>query len=300
MVDLWLTETHKEAGLTVRVSGTVYSERSAFQQVDVVDTVPYGRMLLLDGRVMTTEQDEFVYHEMIVHVPMLSFAQPPTRVLVIGGGDGGTVREVLRYPSVEQVVLCEIDGLVIEACKAHLPDISVALREPLDPRLTVIVGDGIDYIERQHNAFDLIIIDSTDPMGPGEGLFTETFYRHVHRALTAHGMMTAQTESPVLDKTEFVNIYRNLLPVFSVVKPYVGSVPTYPSGMWSWAFCSKGETPLPKAPAQTIEAIAAHTRYYTPEVHTAAFALPGFVQALVAQAAQSSAQPVVLAAGGAN
>ncbi len=276
----WTTEYHQDVGLSVLTRSVLYHAQSDFQTIDIVDTVPYGRMLLLDGAVMTTEKDEFVYHEMISHIPLLAHPHP-RRVLIIGGGDGGTVREVLKHPSVEAVVLCEIDGLVVEACKTWLPHIACDLE---DPRVTVEIRDGVAYTAAQDNTFDVVIIDSTDPIGPGEGLFTETFYRNVFRALTPEGIMVAQTESPVLDQAVIQKVYPMVQQIFPTVAMYTGHIPTYPSGFWTWAFCSKQHSPqlteTAKIRARTLET---GCRYYNHRIHDAAFVLRNFVQALLKQ-----------------
>ncbi len=190
--DIWYTEKYDDVlGLTFKIKSMLHSEQSDFQKVEVIDTEAYGKMLLLDGLVMTTEKDEFFYHEMITHVPMLSHPNPE-RVLVVGGGDGGTVREVLNHPSVKEVVLCEIDKAVIDVSRKYLPSIAGKLD---DNRVKINVEDAVEYMKRQKNTFDVILIDSTDPLGPGVGLFTKEFYTNVKNALKENGVMAAQSES---------------------------------------------------------------------------------------------------------
>jgi spermidine synthase len=276
-MDLWFTERHDDvSGITLKVKETLFHGQSPFQTLDIIETEAFGRMMLLDGMVMVTERDEFVYHELIAHVPMLTHPNPK-RVLVIGGGDGGTVREVLRHPSVEHVVLCEIDGLVIEASKQYLPTMANALS---DPRVEIQVADGVAYIATQKAQFDIILIDSTDPLGPGEGLFTEAFYQNVKAALKPGGLMVAQSESPMVDHREMRLMYSLLHKVFPTVIPYVGPIPTYPGGYWSWAFCSEGVQP--GEPRPEVAEIEHHTQYYNRAIHQAAFAIPNFMKALVA------------------
>lgn len=277
-MDLWVTETFNNVRLGLKVTDTLYSGQSDFQAVDVVETTAYGRLLLLDGMVMTTEKDEFIYHEMVSHVPLLSLRKPAKEVLVIGGGDGGTVREVLRHPSVERVVLCEIDRDVIDVSKRFLPSIAGQLD---DPRVEIVVADGVQYVASQQNRFDVIIIDSTDPMGPGVGLFTVDFYRDVQRALKPHGIMTAQTESPISGPEGVQRIYANLRQVFPITTAYWGAVPTYPGALWTWGFCSNEVLPLLHVDPRAAEALASHCRYYNYGVHTGAFQLPNFVRELV-------------------
>jgi spermidine synthase len=276
--DLWYTEKHdNKFGITIKVKETLFHEVSKFQTIDIIDTEAFGRTLLLDGMVMTTEQDEFIYHEMITHIPLLNHSNPE-EVLVIGGGDGGTVREVLKHKSVKKVVLCEIDGMVIEACKKYLPSIAGKLD---DPRVDIQVCDGITYIAEQKNRFDVIIIDSTDPLGPGEGLFTEEFYTNVKEALKPNGIMTAQSESPIADKREISLIYSLLRKVFPSVKAYVAPIPTYPGGFWSWSYCSCDTGSNKNINEEAAIKIEKTCMYYNREIHKAAFALPNFVRNLV-------------------
>ena len=186
-------------GIAIKAGKLLYSKQSEFQKVEVFETESsLGRVLTLDNLMMTTEGDEFHYHEMISHVPMMHHPNPKT-VLVIGGGDGGTIREVLKHETVEKAVLCEIDGLVIEACKEHLPTIACELD---NPKCEILVEDAIEYIKDKVDMFDVVLIDSTDPMGPGEGLFTEEFYTNVKRSLKKGGIVAAQSESPFVNKEE--------------------------------------------------------------------------------------------------
>lgn len=285
-MDLWVSEIHaSQAGMTFKVTDTLYHAQSDFQVVDIVETIPFGRMLLLDGRVMTTERDEFVYHEMIVHVPILSMPKAAERVLVIGGGDGGTVREVLRHPSVKEVVLCEIDGLVIDSCRQHLPTIAGQLG---DPRVNIQVRDGVAYMaEQPDERFDVILIDSTDPIGPGEGLFTREFYRNVRRVLSPQGVMACQSESPIAETEEMTRTLGKLADVFPSTHSYIGSIPTYPSGLWSWTLCSKeGFGPFEHFNADRARELAQGCQYYNEDIHRAAFALPNFVRRIVENAQQ--------------
>jgi spermidine synthase len=274
-MDLWVRERFLdrfEQGY--KVSETLHFSQSEFQEISIVTTEALGRMLLLDGMIMTTERDEFIYHELITHIPLL--AHPvPKKVLVIGGGDGGTIREVLKHPSVEKAVLCEIDGDVIDVCKKYLPTIAGKLD---DPRVEIVVRDGAAYIAEHKNEFDAILIDSTDPIGPGEKLFTKEFYEGVKAALTENGVMACQSESPVAVPDECRRINSLLRSVFPYVQTYAACVPTYPSGQWSWTFCSKGNRPLDSINEDVAMKIAAQARYYNREVHQAVFALPNYMR----------------------
>lgn len=281
-MSLWFTEHDGAAGVTYKVTDVLYSKQSAFQKVDIVQTESYGRMLLLDGLVMTNEKDEFIYHELISHVPMLAHPNP-RQVLVIGGGDGGTVREVLKHPSLERVVLCEIDGDVINSCREFLPTIAGKLG---DPKVEIVVGDGAAYIANHKNAFDVIIIDSTDPdIGPGEKLFTDEFYNNALEALTGQGIMVAQSESPMHDDKEVSRIYQLLPRHFPIVRTFFAAIPSYPGGQWTWAYCAKNIEPLAQINEPVAKALEADCKYYNREVHRAVFALPNYVRRLTRQEA---------------
>lgn len=280
LTDIWYTEKYKDVlGLTFKIKDILHSEYSDFQKVEIIETEAYGKMLLLDGLVMTTEKDEFFYHEMISHIPMLAH-QNPERVLIVGGGDGGTVREVLKHPSVKEVVLCEIDGAVIEVSKKYLPSIAGKLD---DSRVKINVEDAIEYMKRQSKNFDVILIDSTDPMGPGEGLFTEDFYTNVKNALKEGGVMAAQSESPILNQKELGLISSLLKKVFPVVKTYIAPVPTYPGSFWSWTFCSEIVNPTEIKNIKAAEEIEKHAKLYNREFHKSVFVLPNFIRDIVKQ-----------------
>lgn len=280
VMDLKYTELNELGfGVTMETSNVLYSAKTEYQTIDILETHGLGKVLLLDGLVMTTERDEFFYHEMISHIPMNSHPNPE-RVLVIGGGDGGTVREVLKHDTVKEVVLCEIDGMVIDACKKYLPSIAGMLD---DERVNIQVRDGIDYISQQEDAFDIILIDSTDPMGPGEGLFTEEFYSNVNKALKEGGIMSAQSESPFVNQRQMKMMYPLLRKAFPKVNTFLGPIPTYPGGYWSWAFCSNTVEPLSFIAEDRVQKIAKQAKLYNLDIHKAAFALPNFVKKLVGQ-----------------
>ncbi|HIZ28979.1 MAG TPA: polyamine aminopropyltransferase [Candidatus Adamsella sp.] len=279
-MDLKYTELNELGfGVTMETQNVLYSAKTEYQTIDILETQGLGKVLLLDGLVMTTERDEFFYHEMISHIPMNSHPNPE-RVLVIGGGDGGTVREVLKHDTVKEVVLCEIDGMVIDACKKYLPSIAGMLD---DERVNIQVRDGIDYISQQEDAFDIILIDSTDPMGPGEGLFTEEFYSNVNKALKEGGIMSAQSESPFVNQRQMKMMYPLLRKAFPKVNTFLGPIPTYPGGYWSWAFCSNTVEPLSFIAEDRVQKIAKQAKLYNLDIHKAAFALPNFVKKLVGQ-----------------
>ncbi|MCE7992410.1 MAG: polyamine aminopropyltransferase [Roseivirga sp.] len=281
--DVWFTERDDRIALSLKHDGKLFSEKSDFQKVDVYDTRAYGKMLTLDGMVMTTEKDEYVYHEMITHVPMLTHPNPK-RALIIGGGDGGTARELLRHENLDEVVMVEIDQVVIDACKEHLPEIAVALDHE---RLTLLVEDGLKYVaEAADESFDLVIVDSTDPVGPAEGLFSKTFYEGVHRILKKDGVMVTQSESPRFNQKVFKEIYQVYGEIFGAgqVHCYLAYIPTYPTGMWSFSYSSKGETdPIKHFNDSASEQFSKKhgLKYYNEAIHQAAFALPGFVKEML-------------------
>lgn len=278
-MDLKYTEFNDDGyGLTVKVKETLVHEKTPFQSVDIIETEGLGKMMLMDGLVMTSEKDEYFYHEMITHIPMLSHKNP-TNILVIGGGDGGTVREVVKHDCVEKVIMCEIDGLAVDVCKKHLPSIACELD---NPKVNVVIGDGVEFIKDKKNMYDVILIDSTDPLGPGVGLFTEDFYNNVKSALKPNGIMVAQSESPIADKKEMKAMYKLLNKVFPIVKPYLGPIPTYPGGFWSWAFCSNDVKPLDYIDEKRASIISNNAKIYNTDIHKACFALPNYVKELIA------------------
>jgi spermidine synthase len=282
--NVWFTERNEAVALSLKHSGDrLYKKQSPFQKVEIYDTMAYGKMLTLDGMVMCTEGDEYAYHEMISHVAMLTHPQPK-RALIIGGGDGGAARELLRHDGLEEVVMVEIDELVIEASRQFLPTISTVFGHP---RLKLLIDDGIKYVaDCPDNSFDFVIVDSTDPVGPAEGLFSAEFYRNVHRILRTDGILVVQSESPRFNAKVFREIHGCFRDIFGVdqVFCYLIFVPTYPTGMWSLAYCSKGRAhPLKNLDEARAAAFTAQhdLQYYNPAVHRAAFALPNFVSKIL-------------------
>jgi len=275
-MDLWFTEFQtKNVGITLKTTRTLYHEQSEFQDIAIIDTVEFGRMLALDGLVQTTVRDEYIYHEMIAHVPL--FTHPaPRRVLVVGGGDGGTIREVVKHPVLEEAVMVEIDGKVVEACRQFLPETSSSLS---DPRVVLKIDDGIRHVKESETCYDVIIIDSSEPIGPGAGLFTRDFYQSVYRALKDDGLMVAQTESPFFNADLIRDVYRSMRDVFPIARVYMAPVPTYPGGLWTFTIGSKKYDPV--APPR-VDAPLPATRYYNREVHAGSFMLPKLVADLLA------------------
>lgn len=274
-MELWFTEQHTDnLRWSARVTRTLHSEKSQYQDILVVETPQLGRLLALDGFVQTTDVDEFVYHEMLAHVPL--FTHPdPRRVLIIGGGDGGIVREAVKHPGVREVHLVEIDGQVIEICRKFFPNISCELD---NPRVKVHVEDGIEFVKNVKDPYDVVIIDSSEPIGPGIGLFTQEFYRSVSKALAPDGLMVAQTESPFYNQDVIKMAWSGISATFPIAQLYLAAVPTYPSGLWSLTMGSKKYSPL-EVRSDRFQGIS--TEYYTPDVHRAAFSLPRFVEELL-------------------
>lgn len=279
-MELWYTEEQTEhVRFSMKVRRHLFSEKSDFQQVDVLDTWEFGKVMAIDGLVMVTEKDEYIYHEMIVH-PAMAVNPGIKRVLVIGGGDGGTVREIARYPGVERIDMVEIDELVVRAAKAHLPVTACRLE---DPRVRLFFEDGVAFVKGKESLYDLIIVDSTDPVGPGEGLFTKAFYEDCYRALSPDGILVNQNESPYFDQNarEMVRAQEKIQALFPVAEAYQYHMPTYPSGHWLFGFASKGLHPLGDLKAEAWEALGLETRYYNTILHRGAFALPTYVREMI-------------------
>lgn len=263
----------------LEVQRTLFDERSDYQRVEVVETTRFGRMLVIDGLFMTSEKDEFYYHEMLVQPAMTTVADPK-RVLIIGGGDGGSAREVLRHDSVETCVMIELDELVVTASKKYLPSIGTAFD---DPRLDLRFDDGIAYVKNSDEAlFDVVLVDGTDPVGPGEVLFDEAFFAGAKRMLAPHGVMALQSESPIYFEDAFVSTQHKLEKLFETVAPYFGAVPIYSGGIWSWTYCSDEREPLVMDEARA-QAIAETSKYYNIDVHRGAFAQPNTIRAAIAR-----------------
>ncbi len=274
-MDLWYTEKQTpNHGITTKIKRTIHHEETEFQKLDVIETEQFGKMLVLDGMVMTTDKDEFVYHEMITHVAMNTHPNPK-EVLVVGGGDGGAIREILRYSSVERAVLAEIDGKVIDASKAYFPKIASGLGEA---RVDIQVTDGIRHIEENPGRYDVILVDSTEPVGPAVGLFQKNFYEGIHKALKEDGIMVAQTESPWFNADLIRQVYQDISTTFPITRLYTASIPTYPSGLWSFTIGSKKYDPLKVRESELQEF---DTKYYHPKMQKALFQLPVFVEELL-------------------
>jgi len=279
-MQLWFSEEHTpNVKLSIRVEKQLFTAQSEFQRIDVFDSKEFGRFLTLDGFMMLTEKDEFIYHEMIVHVPM-SVHPCAKKVLVIGAGDGGVLRELTKYDCVEQIDLCEIDEMVVDVCKEFLPQTACGFD---DSRVKLHFQDGLKFIRRCENEYDLIIVDSTDPFGPGEGLFTKEFYGNCFKALNEDGIMVNQHESPFYeeDAVAMQRAHKRIVESFSISRVYQAHIPTYPSGHWLFGFASKKYHPIENLDATRWKALGLSTRYYNPNLHRGAFALPNYVEELL-------------------
>lgn len=262
--------------LTTEVSDILYRGHSQFQDIIVADSKEFGRMLVLDGVFQTSIKDEFMYHESIVHIPM--FLHPnPKKVLIIGGGDGGAAREAVRHPEVESVTMVDIDGKVIELSKQYFPEIAKAMIEG-DPKLTVKVGDGIAFMREAENYYDVIIVDCSDPVGPGEGLFSYDFYKDTFRALKDDGLFVQQTESPFMHRKLVKDIFDCVSDIFPITRLYTAFIPLYPSGMHCFTMGSKKYDPFTWQPNRKR---TFPTRYYNEGIQQSAFVLPNFVKDLL-------------------
>lgn len=281
MTDSWVNETLYEAwGQRFKVKRELARVQSEFQDIMIFESYSHGRVMLLDGVVQITEADEFVYQEMLTHVPLLAHGDAK-RVLIIGAGDGGVLKRVLQHRNVERAVMVEIDGEVIRLCKEHMPGISGDAWN--DPRAEVIVGDGIDYVRRaEAGSFDVVIVDSTDPIGVGEVLFTDEFYANAARLLTARGVIVNQCGVPAMQAEELAETSLRRGKVFADIWAYVAAVPTYVGGYMTLGWSAK-DSSMREASAETIKAraeaagILGLTRYWTPKIHVAAFELPPYI-----------------------
>ncbi|MCC6006832.1 MAG: polyamine aminopropyltransferase [Rhodobacteraceae bacterium] len=271
---------HQDYRQSLRVDRLIYDSETDHQRLRVFENARFGRVLTLDGVVQTTEGDEFIYHEMLTHVPILAHGSA-RRVLIIGGGDGGMAREVLRHPDVAHVTMVEIDAGVVEFSRRYLPSLSAGAFD--DPRLELVIDDGAAFMRGEGPLFDVIIVDSTDPVGPGEVLFTDTFYGHARARLAKGGILVTQNGVPFMQGGELTNTMRAFRALFSDWGCYLASIPTYAGGPMAFGWGTDGtarQTDVAEL-SRRMAAAALSPRYYTPEVHKAAFALPGYVARLM-------------------
>ena len=279
-MELWFSEQHTpNVKFSLKVDRQLFSETSEFQRVDIFDSAEFGRVLTLDGRIMLTEKDEFIYHEMIAHVPMC--ANPDIKkVLLVGGGDGGSARELLKYDTIEKIDLVEVDETVVRACKKFIPQTAACLD---NPRVNIFFDDGLKFLRKVEDEYDLIIVDPTDPFGPGEGLFTKEFYGNCQHALKADGIMVNQHENPYYSKdaAAMQRAHKRIGDSFPISSVYQIHIPTYPSGHWLFGFASKKIHPIADADFEKWQALNIQTNYYNTKIHSGAFALPTYVEKLL-------------------
>ena len=265
-MELWYGEMHtSNVKLSFRIKEEIAHIKSRYQDIHLFDTYEYGKLLVIDGTVQLTERDEFVYHEMIVHPPMLTHPSPK-RVLIIGGGDGGAAREALKHDP-ERIDVVEIDEEVVKLSKKYLPQISSSYG---DPRVHVNISDGIEFVKNS-KGYDVIIIDSTDPVGPAAGLFTENFYKNLKKALLYGGVISQQCGSPFYHPEEVCGVYVILKKMFKNVEIYLAYIPTYPSGMWSFIMASDGEIKIRRK-------MNLSTKYYNDSIYSSSMVLPNFIR----------------------
>lgn len=279
-MELWYTENHaKDVRFSMKIDKQLVSKKSRYQRIDVLESKEFGRILTLDGYLMVTEKDEFIYHEMITHIPMA--VHPSAKnILVIGAGDGGTIRELTRYDSVEQIDMVEIDREVVEVCKEYLPQTACKLE---DPRVKMYFEDGLKFVRTKQDAYDIIIVDSTDPFGPGEGLFTKEFYGNCYKALREDGILINQHESPYYaeDAKAMQRAHQRIRTAFPISTVYQLHIPTYPSGHWLFGFASKKYHPVENLREEEWNALGLETRYYNTALHKGCFAIPNYVKELL-------------------
>lgn len=279
-MELWFTERHTpDVKFSIKVNRQLFSVQSDYQRIDVFDSKEFGRFLTLDGYMMLTEKDEFIYHEMIVHVPM-AVHPDVKKVLVIGAGDGGVIRELTKYDTIEWIDMVEIDELVVEVCKKYLPLTACCFD---DERLHITYQDGLKFVRNCENEYDLIIVDSTDPFGPGEGLFTKEFYGNCYKALREDGIVVNQHESPFYkeDALAMQRAHKRIVESFNISKVYQAHIPTYPSGHWLFGFSSKQYHPTKDFNMTKWDMLGIGTKYYNTRLHVGAFALPNYVEELL-------------------
>lgn len=289
--NMWFTDKDENQALSLRYEGDVlFYEKTPFQTVRVFDSCSYGRMLTINNMVMCTERDEFHYHEMITH-PALQVLKNPKKVLVIGGGDGGTIREVFKYPSVESVTMVEIDEAVVRASKQFLPTVA---KEFGNSKLNLIIGDGIQFVKEKAQSvaaaggeYDLIIVDGSDPVGPAKGLFSEEFYKNCYASLKSNGILMTQGESPMFHTETFKELAQCLKGVFGKNKLHtlMFHATTYPSGMWSIQMAVKGDVDVKALNAKDTQVFTKEKglKYYNEELHLSSMVLPTFVKNMLSE-----------------
>ncbi len=276
----WFIETYEGlSAFGLKYSKKLYETQSPYQKIEIFDTEAMGKILILDGCFMVTEKDTFIYHEMLIH-PAMAQLKSPKKTLVIGGGDGGSVTELVKYPQLESITLCEIDEMVTRSCQKFFPEVSRGLD---DPRSTSAFEDGAAYVARHKDHFDGIFVDSTDPVGPGKALYQVSFYNDIKDSLREGGLAVFQTESPIFMPKVFSETVNKLKTVFGSanVLPYLAVIPSYPGALWSFTMCSKAPDRLTICDSNLTQDTLKGLKYFNHKTHKAAFCLPQFVEELV-------------------
>ncbi len=278
----WVEETlHEDLHVKLKIDRVLFDSQTEHQHLVIFENETFGRAMALDGVMQTTEKDEFIYHEMLTHLPIYAHGSV-RKVLIIGGGDGGMLEEALKHPSIEKVTMVEIDRSVVDLCTTYLPSISNGAFD--DPRADLVIADGRDFVANCEDRYDLVIIDSTDPIGPGAVLFTETFYRDCRCCLTEGGILVTQNGVPFVQADELTSSVSFFRALFKDATCYLATIPTYVGGPMAFGWATdNGElrmTALAELRAR-FDAEPVETRYYTPEVHQGAFALPPYVSELI-------------------
>ena len=279
-MDLWFSDLQTaNVKLSLRVERQIFSQQSEVQRIDVFESKEFGRILSLDGHIMLTERDEFIYDEMITHVPM-AVHKEAKHILVLGAGDGGVVRELTRYDRVEHIDLVEMDPLVVEVCRQYLPQNASRLD---DPRVEIHYENGLKFLRRCENKFDLIIVDSNDPFGPMETFFTREFYGYCYKALREDGIMVNQQGSPFYeeDARACQRSHKRIVSTFPVSRVYQAHIPTYAAGYWLFGFASKKYHPVDDFDAASWSVLGLKTKYYTTKLHRGAFYLPAYLEEMM-------------------
>lgn len=277
MEERWIHEDHTEGyGVRWKINRIIHEEQTKYQTLQIADTIQWGKALILDGNLQITDKDEFIYHEMIVHVGM-NFHPDVKSVLIIGGGDGGTLREVLKHSKVQSVDMVEIDDRVVENCKEYFPQVSCGFN---DKRCNLLIDDGIAYVKNTDKKYDMVIVDSSDPIGPAIGLYSEEFYQSIYKILNDDGIMVVQSESPIFYGDLFKSINKNIKAVYPAAYVYLATVPTYVSGPWSFMIGSKKYDPLDLTSDRQV---LTGLKYYNEGIHHAAFVLPEYIADLLSR-----------------
>jgi len=276
-MEYWFSEHHTEnVKFSVKVDKHLYSAETDLGRVDIFDSLEYGRILAVDGYIIFTERDEFIYDEMLAHIPM-AVNKNAKRILVFGSGDGGIVDELVKYDSIEKIDLVEINEGVVEACKKYFPDVAVSLD---DPRVTLYTDNPLRFIRHIEQEYDIIIVDSAGFYGPGESLLTKEFYGGCYKALKEDGVMVNQHQSPFYDddRVETQKAHKRILSSFPISRVYQAHIPSYPSGYWLFGFASKKYHPVDDLDAAYWNSLGIATDYYTTNLHVGCFALPAYVE----------------------